>query len=160
MRRTWFILLFSVGAAVAFAQPLLAQDRIPKVRYKGGHEGWGEEEIRGVLLIGDSTITFRDEDKKRTLVIPILKITDIGNQTQRKEASVGSKLLFGSLARSRQEEFLAIAYELPDNAEAVVFRFEPNTSAAVLAKIKFRMKKLGMTPPAGADAAPVTAPAN
>lgn len=158
MRRTSFVLLVVLVTTLIAAQPLLAQDRIPKVRYKGGHEGWGEEEIRGILLIGDSTVTFRDDDKKRTLEIPILKITDIGNQTQRKEASVGSKLLFGSLARSRQEEFLAISYELPDNAEAVIFRFEPNTSAAVLAKIKFRMKKLGMTPPPTAESAPVAAP--
>ena len=150
-------LLLACLVTAFVAQPVVAQDRIQKVRYKGGHEGWGEEEIRGILLIGDSTIVFRDDDKKRTLEIPILKITDIGNQTQRKEASVGSKLLFGSLARSRQEEFLAISYELPDNAEAVVFRFEPNTSAAVLAKIKFRMKKLGMSPPASSETAPVSA---
>jgi hypothetical protein len=160
MRRTSFVLLACLVTAFIVAHPLLAQDRIPKVRYKGGHEGWGEEEIRGILLIGDSTITFRDDDKRRSLEIPILKITDIGNQTQRKEASVGSKLLFGSLARSRQEEFLAISYELPDNAEAVVFRFEPNTSAAVLAKIKFRMKKLGMAPPPSSESAPVAAPPN
>lgn len=157
MRRTLLVLLVVLGAAPFVVQSLVAQDLIPKVRYKGGHEGWGEQEIRGTLLIGDSTITFRDEEKKHSLVIPLLKITDIGNQTQRKEASVGSKLLFGNLARSRQEEFLAISYELPDNAEAIIFRFEPHTSAAVLAKIKFRMKKLGMKPPAEAETAPVTA---
>lgn len=157
MRRFALALACLLFTGTLAAEMLAAQDKIPKVRYKGGHEGWGEEEIRGTLLIGDSTLLFRDDDKKRSLEIPIRKITDIGNQTQRKEASVGSKLLFGSLARSRQEEFLAISYELPDNAEAVIFRFEPNTSAAVLAKIKFRMKKLGMTPPASSETAPVNA---
>jgi hypothetical protein len=80
---------------------------------------------------------------RRALVIPMARITDLGTQTQRKEASVGSKLLFGGHARSRQEEFITVSYELPDDAEAVVFRFEPKTSAAALAKIRFPMKKLG-----------------
>lgn len=148
-----FILALALGLV---ASSLSAQDKIPKVRYEGGHEGWGEQEIRGTLLIGDSSLVFEDDDKKQSLEIPILKITEIGNQTQRKEASVGSKLLFGSLARSRQEEFLAISYDLPDNAEAVIFRFEKNTSAAALAKIKFRMKKLGMTPPSTPTSSPTT----
>jgi hypothetical protein len=134
-----------------------AQDVIPKVRYKGGHEEWGDDEIRGSLAIGDSMLVFQDDKGKRTLEIPLRKVTDLNTETQRKEASVGSKLLFGGLARSRQEEFIAVSYDLPNNAEAVVFRFEAHTSAAVLAKIKFRMKKLGVTATTNTESAPVTA---
>lgn len=126
------------------AMPAAAQDIVQKVRYQGGHGPWGEEEIRGALVIGDTALVFQDKDGRRELVIPMTRITDLGTQTQRKEASVGSKLLFGGLARSRQEEFITVSYELPDDAEAVVFRFEPKTSAAALAKIRFRMKKLGV----------------
>lgn len=146
-----------LSLAIVFAGSLHAQDVIKKVRYKGGHAAWGEEEIRGILVIGDSILTFRqDNDKESTLDIPLRKVTDISSQTQRKEASVGSKLLFGGLARSRQEEFVAVSYDLPDNAEAIIFRFEPNTSAAALAKIKFRMRKLGVSATSNGETAPVT----
>jgi hypothetical protein len=158
MPRAYMLLVgLLLGPALIPTTDARGQDVIPKVRYKGGHEGWGDDEIRGSLLIGDTTLVFQDEDKKRTLEIPLRKITDIGTQTQRKEASVGSKLLFGGLAKSRQEEFIAVSYDLPDNAEAIVFRFEPHTSAAALAKIKFRMRKLGVTPATSGDSAPVTA---
>lgn len=174
---------FVIGALLVGATMLQAQEVFTKVRYKGGHPSFGDVEIRGVLVLEDSTLTFiegNDENpcppaargervpcKKasapdpdgRRLVIPLASVTEIGSQTQRKEASVGSKLLFGGLARSRQEEFIAISYDLPDNAEAVVFRFEPNTSASALAKIKFRMRKLGVTPPAATDPGTAVTPA-
>lgn len=154
MRRLHSAGLVLVLAAAA-ARQAVSQEIVQKVRYKGGHAAWGPDEIRGTLAIGDTAIVFQDQDGKRELVIPIRKITDISNQTQRKEASVGSKLLFGGLARSRQEEFLTFSYELPDDAEAIIFRFEPNTAAAALAKIKFRMKKLGVAVPATEPSAPV-----
>ncbi|MEO8030484.1 MAG: hypothetical protein ABI765_06530 [Gemmatimonadota bacterium] len=154
--RSLVLLLAVVTAGTSMAS---AQDIIPKVRYKGGHAGWAEDEIRGSLMIGDTTVTFQDDEGKRTLTIPVRNITEVAAQTQRKEASVGSKLLFGKLARSRQEEFVQVSYDLPDNAEAITFRFEPNTSAAAMAKIKFRMRKMGVAPPATTETAPVTEPA-
>jgi hypothetical protein len=158
MQRSYIVLfgLIACGSILPTASAQ-GQDVVPKVRYKGGHEGWGDDEIRGSLAIGDSMLVFQDQDGKRTLQIPLRKVTDLSTQTQRKEASVGSKLLFGGLARSRQEEFIAVSYELPDNAEAVIFRFEPHTSAAVLAKIKFRMKRLGVAATTNGESAPVTA---
>lgn len=157
--KTRFIASIALFLSVTsfLGEHLQAQDVIKKVRYKGGHTGWGEEEIRGVLIIGDSVLTFRqDDDKDARLDIPLRKVTDISTQTQRKEASVGSKLLFGSLARSRQEEFVAVSYDLPDNAEAIIFRFEANTSAAAIAKVKFRMRKMGVSATSNGESAPVT----
>lgn len=154
LRRLALVAALAIGAAV----PAVAQDIVQKVRYQGGHGPWGEQEIRGALAIGDTALVFQDKDGRRELVIPLARITDIGSQTQRKEASVGSKLLFGGLARSRQEEFLTVTYELPDDAEAVVFRFEPKTSAAALAKIRFRMKKLGVAAATTDEAVVVPAP--
>ncbi len=147
-----------LGLLVA-AAPLSAQEIIQKVRYQGGHAAWGEDEIRGSLAIGDSALVFVDKDGRRELVIPLLRVTELGTQVQRKEASVGSKLLFGGLARSRQEEFITVSFESEEDAEAVVFRFEPKTSASALAKIRFRMKKLGAPPAAKTETEPVIVPA-
>lgn len=152
--------LASIAVAALLSLPLSpvsAQEIIEKVRYKGGHAGWGEREIRGTMILDDSTVTFEDRDGRRALTLPIVGITDIERQTQRKEASVGSKLLFGELARTRQEEFVTLSYETPDDAGAIVFRFEPHTSAGMVAKLRYRMRQLGMTPPPQLVSAPVTA---
>jgi hypothetical protein len=152
------LLLLALLVPTGRSGRLAAQEIIQKVRYQGGHAAWGEKEIRGAMAIGDTSLTFQDEDGTQGLTIPLRKVTDIGSQTQRKEASVGSKLLFGGLARSRQEEFLTITYDGTNDAEAVVFRFEPKTSANALAKIKFRLRKLGVAAASTEAPPPVTNP--
>jgi hypothetical protein len=55
--------------------------------------------------------------------------------------SVGRKLLLGIFA-SHDEEFVTISTEDATDAEAVVFKVKKKTSAAIVAKIQFRLKKL------------------
>ena len=129
----------------------VAQDLIPKVEYQGGHAGM-DDKVKGSLIVSDSTIKFVDEKGAVLVIIPITTITDVSSSIDRKEASVGSKIAFGFLARSRKEELVTVTYASTETAEGVVFKTEKNVSAGLVAKIQFHMKRAGAQPPTDSTA--------
>ena len=132
------LVLVSVRSQVAWSQ-----DLIPKVEYQAGHAGM-DKKVKGSLVVSDSALQFLDETGHSLVTIPLAKITDVSSSIDRKEASVGSKIAFGVLARSRKEELITVTYETESTAEGVIFRTEKNMSAGAVAKIQFHMKRAGV----------------
>ena len=120
----------------------VAQDLVPKVEYQGGHAGM-DDKVKGSLVISDSAMKFVDEKGAVLVTIALTTITDVSSSIDRKEASVGSKIAFGFLARSRKDEMVTVTYASTETAEGVVFKTEKNVSAGLVAKIQFHMKRAG-----------------
>jgi hypothetical protein len=125
------------------ATSALCQDRIAKVEYQAGHAGM-EKKMKGSLLISDTEIQFLDEKGNVRITIPTVSITGVTSSIDRKEASVGSKLVFGLFAKSRKEELVTVAYEAGETAEGVIFKTQKNISAGAVAKMQFHLKKSGV----------------
>ena len=140
------LLLLLCGFTVPKAV-LLAQDVIPKIEYQAGHGGM-DHKVKGSLLVSDSVVKFLDEKGAVLIVIPIKSIKGVSSSIDRKEASVGSKLAFGILAKSRKEELVMVSYESGETAEGLVFKTEKNMSAGLIAKLQFHIKRGGGPPPA------------
>lgn len=112
----------------------------------------------GWLVITDSTIALHEctrqyceYDKKGKhykpepiYAIRLQGIKSVESLSDVRGASVGSKLAFGFLAGDRKQEFVGVIYETETNAEAPVFKTQKAQSAAVEAKLKFRLKRLGI----------------
>ena len=133
----WFVLSLVIFAA----RPSLAaaQDKFDNVEYVSGHGGM-EEKVKGVLVIGDS-LTFTKRDGKPVFSVPLTAITDITNQTDIRDASVGKKILFGGFSGSRKQDFVNVTYETDKTAEGLVFKVKQGTATGLLAKLKFAVKK-------------------
>jgi hypothetical protein len=80
--------------------------------------------------------------------IPLRSITDVSSSTQVRGPSTGSKIAFGLLAGDRKEEFVGLVYETATSAEAPIFKTQKAQASALEAKIRFRLKKLGIVLPA------------
>lgn len=121
-----------------------AQDIVADVEYFGGKEKFDDKQ-KGILVLSAEGIRFAEKNGDKVFEIPMKTITQVERSTDIRDASVGKKLLFGSLAGSRKQEFLTISTETESTAEAVVFKLKQNTGAAAVAKINFYRKKAGMT---------------
>jgi hypothetical protein len=113
---------------------------IPDVEYITGHAGF-KDKHKGVLLIGESVVTFSEKDGTPIFTVPLDSITDVGSQADVRDASVGKKILFGGFAGTRKQEFVQITYEGPSVAEGLVFKVKDGTSPGIVAKVKFAAKK-------------------
>lgn len=150
MRARWFgvvTLLLLVPAARAYAQDIVAD-----VEYFGGREKFDDKQ-KGILVLSAEGIRFAEKNGDKVFEIPMKTITQVERSTDIRDASVGKKLLFGSLAGSRKQEFLTIPTETESTAEAIVFKLKQNTGAAAVAKINFYRKKAGATIPDAPDSA-------
>ena len=123
-----------------------AQDMYPEVEYISGHENMTNKQ-KGTLLIGDSELKFTKKDGTILFSVPFSGVTEVSNQSDIRDASVGKKLLWGGLAGSRKQEFLQVAFETDKMAEGLVFKVKQGTSAGMVAKIKFAVKKAKGEPP-------------
>ncbi|MFN8652008.1 MAG: hypothetical protein U0133_08925 [Gemmatimonadales bacterium] len=141
MRARWFGLVTLL--LLAPAAQARAQDIVADVEYFGGKEQF-EDKQKGILVLSAEGIKFAEKNGDKVFEIPMKTITQVERSTDIRDASVGKKLLFGSLAGSRKQEFLTISTETESTAEAVVFKLKQNTGAAALAKINFYRKKAGM----------------
>lgn len=150
MRITSAVVLF-VGWAATSPALLRAQDSFQDVEYVAGKGGF-DDKAKGVLTVSNASIEFKDKDGKVRFSIPTRTITDVTNDVQIRDASVGKKLLFGSLAGSRKQEFIQLTTETSDAAEGIVFKVKQGTSVNVMAKIKFAMKHSGAPSNGGAMA--------
>ena len=117
-----------------------------EVEYVSGHAGKDEKE-KGLLSIGDTTLTFTGAVSGTAFRIALREITEVSSQTDIRDASVGKKLLLGAFAGSRKQDFVQVTYETRDLAEGIVFKVKQNTSPGVVAKIRFAIKKLGAEVP-------------
>jgi len=135
----------SLTLACVQSQPALCQDQISKVEYQDGHACM-DKKMKGSLVLSDTTLQFLDEKGHSLIAIPMAGITNLSSSIDRKEASVGSKIAFGFLAKSRKEELITVAYTTEQTAEGIIFKTEKNMSAGTVAKIQFHMKKAGVPP--------------
>ncbi len=120
-----------------------AQGPYKDVEYLAGHEGYPKK-LEGHLVPTDSAVLFTKRDGKDTplFAIPYRVVTGVSSSSDRADASVGSKIMFGFLARSHKDEFVQLTTETPATAEGVVFKVRRNESAGIVAKIRYRMKAL------------------
>jgi len=142
MRHRWFML----GALALCLTPMAAaaQEIIPDVEYFGGKDGFTEKE-KGVLLVSVDGVKFTRKDGSVIFEVPMASITQVERSTDIRDASVGKKLLFGSLAGSRKQDFITVSTESSTTAEAIVFKLKQNAGSAAAAKINFYRKKAGMS---------------
>jgi hypothetical protein len=119
------------------------QDRFLGVQYLAGHAGL-DSKVAGHLLLTDDALVFTTSDTLETPIIitPLASITEVTSAVDRKEASVGSKIMFGFLARSRKEELVQVTTTVPTGAEGIVFQVRKNESVGIVAKIHYRMTAL------------------
>lgn len=64
--------------------------------------------------------------------------------SDRHEAPLLEWLLVGTFTGSRRDELVAVAFDRDATAEAPVFRTKPYESSALLAKMRYRLKRLGI----------------
>lgn len=138
-------------AMAALGHEASAQEMVPDVEYISGHEGMTDK-VKGTLLIGDSELKFTKKDGTPIFTVALSSITEVGNQTDIRDASVGKKLLFGGLAGSRKQDFVQVTYETEKLAEGLVFKVKQGTSTGIVAKVKFAVKKAKGEPPASTTA--------
>ena len=156
--RLFPLLLAAAAIAAIPVHHLLAQDVIKDVEYMAGKDGFGDKK-KGELELSKETIRFVKEDGRDLIFkIPTASITLAERQTDVRDGSVGKKLLFGSLAGSRKQEFITLTVETSETAEAIVFKVKQNTGAATLAKINLYRKKAGVV--VKADTAETTTKSN
>ena len=127
------LLLLSAGQA-------LAQEMFPDVEYIAGKDGFADRQ-KGSLILGTDQLEFVTRNGEPVFSIPLGTITDVSQNTDVRDASVGKKLLFGGLAGSRKQEFVAITSETANSAEGIVFKVKQGTSPNVVAKIKVRRQE-------------------
>ena len=143
-----------VALALAPLRAVQAQDLFPDVEYVAGKDNFPEKQ-KGTLMIGADELRFVDKNGQLIFAIPLSNVTEVTQDVQIRDGSVGKKLLFGSLAGSRKQEFIQITAESENSAEGVVFKVKQGTSINIMAKVKFAVKKAGGRgqAPAAADSA-------
>ncbi len=141
MRQHLFLSTFTV-LCLATAASAQAQEMFPDVEYVAGKDGFAEK-AKGTLVLGPEELRFVNKDGNLIFSIPVASITEVTQDVQVRDASVGKKLLFGGLAGSRKQEFVQITSESATTAEGVVFKVKQGTSVNVVAKIKFAVKRAG-----------------
>jgi hypothetical protein len=144
MYRSPFLLVAAFTVAASRAP---AQEVFPDIEYISGHAGM-QDKIKGVLVLDSTQLRFQTKDGQPLFVIQLAGVTDVGNQTDIRDASVGKKLLFGAFAGSRKQEFVQITYETSQMAEGIVFKVKQGVGIGIVAKVKFAVKKVKGTPPA------------
>ena len=131
---------FLTAASLAVPLALFAQDVFKDVEYTQGRTGLGDK-MKGKLIISPTKLDFVKDDST-VFTVPMETVKDVSNSLQTDPGGVGRKILLGVFA-SKREEFLYVNTETTDRAEAIVFKcHKKNTSAEMMAKIKFYMSKL------------------
>lgn len=142
------ILLMLTAASQLAGQ---SKDAVPEISFGVDYRG-GDSDLKpvkyGRLVLTDTTIVFleqhNDGKKPPLFVIPIKGITSVGSAMDHRVAGTGQKLLIGSLASGTNDETVTIAFDGATDAQAPLFNIDAGRSAEFVAKVKFRMKKLGV----------------
>lgn len=146
----------SIAAAMlllpALAGAVRAQDTIPQVQYRGGSSTVKKRvSAFGVIVLTDSALQFiayRDPNSTRLelkpmIVIPLDSLTDFSTAAGHRAAGADST------ATDEGVDLVTLVYDTETSAEAPVFKLTDNMGGALLAKIKVRLRKLGLLPAAG-----------
>ena len=151
MHRLYSILLaVATLAATAGAQSKIVvpvgSEAFPDLQYQGG-DASQLKRMSGMLVLSDSAVAFylcywdceNDSRKpafwdKPTLRIPYSAIRDITHNTLTKTPQ---------FVADNTMEFFTVVYEHDGTVDAPLFKTKRATSAAIEAKLKYRMKKLG-----------------
>jgi hypothetical protein len=141
MRHKWLSIVLAV-LCLGTAAHLRAQEMFPDVEYIAGKDGFAEK-AKGTLVLGAEELRFVNKDGNLIFAVPVASITEVTQDVQVRDASVGKKLLFGGLAGSRKQEFVQVTSESATTAEGIVFKVKQGTSVNVVAKIKFAVKRAG-----------------
>jgi len=131
----------TVAAQKAPAKPFEAE-------YMSGREDMPKKK-RGVLYLEDSVVVFTSERGDSVFSIPLREIKEVSNQADIRDASLGSKMLFGGLAGSRKQDFLSVTWETTTGVEVIVWKVKQNTGAGLAAKIRFAVKQVTGSEPGG-----------
>lgn len=127
------------------------------VYYEGG-DATQPKRLLGMLVLTDSTIALHPcviqqcyDTKKGApfreppfFSIPLTSIKDIVSSSRVRGADTMGKVFLGGLASDRPEDFVALVYETKSSVEAPLFKTAKAQSAAIDAKLRFRLKRLGV----------------
>lgn len=164
MKTTLAAAALLVAAHTASAQPpatgIFARggwEAFPGVEYRGG-DATQPKQRWGILVLTDTNValyrcalTTCGDPKKSApfkgdplMSIALSTIKDVSSSSQVRGPGMDAKLFLGGLATDKSEEFVGIVYETASSAEAPVFKTNTAQSAAIDAKLKFRLRKLGI----------------
>lgn len=115
----------------------------------------------GIIVLTDSAIAFYEcrwrycETRRDTLFDaaqliwrrPLTQIKGVSASTQNRGPSVLGRATFGVLAMDQNKEYFGFTYETETSAEAPVFETMKTVAGALEAKVRFRLKKLGIELP-------------
>lgn len=145
------VLLCALGPLVAGAEEV----SFPDVQYFSGHAGM-DKKMKGSLTLTERELNFTVKDGP-SFTIPLADIREVSNSVEQNPGSTGAKLMLGVFA-SKKEEFLYVNTENQGGAEALVFKTKNKTSPAMVAKIKFQVKKAAEAASSGAASTQGSAP--
>jgi len=125
------------------------------IEYQGGDVGLTKKKL-GAIVITDSSVAFHECENggcyptkgkppfkgPPLLYIALRGITSVNSSSQVKDVGGFGKALMGNLAGDTEQEAVVISYETATSAEAPFFKTQKAQSAAVVAKINFRRRKL------------------
>ena len=134
-----------LALALVVAAPLSAQtvDKAGReywlIGYRGGDSHLKNAAGAGSLMLTDSTVRLYFKSTKYEAPdyeIPIRAITELSGRSNRVGASLTNW--------ASGEESITIVYDGDHDAEAPVFKTDGGESAQILARIRSRMRKLGV----------------
>lgn len=129
-----------------------------EVSYVGG-DATQTKKTTGILILTDSTLAFYTCDwacvddvkkskffaKKPLSVVLLNTITELRSSTQVSGAGFTEKLAIGLLASDHDDEYFRFVYETASNAEAPMYKTPKSLAGTIEAKVRFRLKKLGIS---------------
>jgi len=128
----------------------------PEVQYVSGKPGF-EKKLKGTLILTETELRFAAKEGSTGFTVPLAEIKDVSNSIETNPGSTGAKIALGIFA-SKKEEFIYVNTETKDAAEALIFKVKNKTSPAIVAKVKFQLKKVSETtaPAVNTESAPVS----
>jgi hypothetical protein len=152
------------GELAAHNQAMYASDgweAFPNVSYQGGDATQPKRRF-GMLVLTDSTIALHEcaniscfDNSKGKLPfkaqpwfsIALSSLTQIAHSSQVRKDGAATFFL-GALADGDSEGFVGFVYQTARNVEAPLFKMKKEQSGVLDAKVRFRLKRLGIELPA------------
>ncbi len=153
------LLLFAVSAHAQGA--IIARDgweAFPMVAYQGGDSTQAKKLAPMMLVLDDTSLSLHECNydyckerkdkapfrKEAKFSIPLTSITGLNGSSRVRGADTAGKVFLGGLASDRAEDFISIVYETASSAEAPVFKTEKAIAGAIDAKLRYRLKRIGV----------------
>lgn len=134
-------------------------EAFPEIYYQGGDASQPKKR-NGMLVLTDSALAFYECAKTACLpngsksmirgdawwTVPLKSMKEIRASNRASGSMSDSRLLLG-LGGDRNDDMIGFVYETSSSAEAPIFKTRNAQAAAIEAKVKFRLKKLGVALP-------------